>query len=494
MSRRLVVSIALAVVIVSALSVRLSNPELHTDEITYMSSVLESMVQGSVFPVQGSGELFVNKPPLALWLMRLSCELLGPSPFAARLPSVLVAAATAVVLYLFAAAVFGEGVGILAALLFAFNPGPLVLHGIRSATPDALEILVMTSAIVLLEFWRRRRRPWMLACLVAFVAASAWVKSPFAVAVFLVYLLATEVPARRAGQGTPRFAATVALVVGVWLGAYLLWLGTLSAGTSPRAVAKRLLVQQYAQRIEGKIGGYRGPGYYLSSTVRDFGPLLLLPAGAVAAGWLASRRGWRPARHDVACLVVWSLAAPVLATASASKLPWYAYLSYPGIALLLAVSAHRLAQAVSDRRSVQSAILAASVLVLVWRLPADRVWPAEAQYRGLTGRLWEIVSRDPEIVVIAGPDFRATRGSDDAYREARLFIRTLLWRESRASSGPDACRALLVNHLRDVPAVEEMDVVELYRPPTRRRGAGLWLVDGCDGWLREQLTGTESWR
>jgi 4-amino-4-deoxy-L-arabinose transferase-like glycosyltransferase len=485
--RRLATSIVLFAGIALALSVRLDHPGLHTDEITYMSSVLESMVQGTVFPVQGNGALFFNKPPLSLWLMRLSFEALGPSPFAARLPSVLAAAGTAVVLYGFGAAVFGEAVGILAALVFAFTPGILMTHGIRSATPDALEILLVTSAIVALEFWRRRRRPWMLACLVVCVAASAWVKSPFALAVFGVYLLATELPARRAGRRTPRFGATVALAVGAWMVAYLLWLGTLSAAMSTDAVAKRLLLQQYVQRIEGKIGVQRGPDYYLASALHDFGPLWLLPVGAVAAGWWASRRGRQPSDasgHDVACMVVWSLVAPALATASSSKLAWYAYLSYPGIALLLAVSAQRLAQAVSGRRAVQAALLAASVLVLALWLPVDRVWPAQAEYRGLPGRLWEIARRDPEIEIVPGPDFKFLRQSVDADREARLFIRMLFWRQSRVAASPDPCRATLVNRL---PAGSEPeDVVELHRP--MRRGPRLWLVDGCNGWLVEQLT------
>src|SRR5688572_24810165 len=330
--RRLATAILLAVLGVAALSVRLSHPPLHTDEITYMSGVLESMAQGTVFPVYGNGALFVNKPPLSLWMMRLSSEVLGPSPFAARLPSVLAAAVTGAVLYLFGAAAFGEMAGILAALIFLFTPNPLVLHGIRSATPDSLEILLVTSAIVALELWRRRRRPWMLVSLAAFVGAAAWVKSPFALVVFLVYLLATELPARRAGRGTPRLILTLALAVGVWTAAWLLWMGVLSSELSPSQVARTLLVQQYAKRIEGKMGKLGGPDYYLKTTVHDFGPLLLLPAAAFA---LSFRRGWRrPSRHDVACLAVWALAAPVLATVSASKLPWYTYLSYPGIALL----------------------------------------------------------------------------------------------------------------------------------------------------------------
>jgi len=482
--RRLATSIALAVVAASVLSVRLSHPQLHVDEITYMSSVLESMSQDSVLPVNGDGSPFVNKPPLALWLIRLSFELLGPSPFAARLPGVLAAVATAVVIYLFGAAVFGEMAGILASLIFVLTPGILRLHGIRSATPDALEILLVTSAIILLESWRRHRRPWLLPCLVAVMAASAWVKSPFALVVFIVYLLATELTARRAGLGTPRLGATVAWVAGVWIAAWFLWLGTLSAAASPRAVTRQLLVEQYARRIEGSLvkAHVRGTGFYLASTVKDFGPLLLLPAGAVAAG-IASRRGWRPSRHDVACLAVWSLAAPVLATASVSKVPWYAYLSYPGIALLLAVSAKSLAQAVSDRRSVEAAFLAATLLVLVWRLPAGRVWPAEAKYRGPAGRLWEIARREP-IAVVPGPRFRPLQlpqHSDDG-REAWLYLQMLLWK-SRDSPHSAACRGVLVNRRGDVAGAG--DVLELHRLKRTNVGLFLW-VDGC-GELRERI-------
>lgn len=495
--RRLAVCIVLAAVIALSLSVRLSHPPLHTDEITYMSSVLESKIQGTVFPVQGNGVLFLNKPPLAFWLMRLSYEVLGPSPFAARLPSALVTAGTGVVLYLFGAAVFGEAVGVVAALVLVFTPGLLAVHGIRSATPDALEILLVTSAIACLELWRRRRRPWMLACMVVCVGVSSWVKSPFALVVFLAYLLATELPARRADQGTPRLGATVALVAGVWLGIYLLWLGTLSTAISPRAVAKRLLVQQYADRIEGQMGKLEGPGFYLKSVVGDFGPLLLLPLGAMAmmaVGWIAARRGGKLSvllsRNDAACLVAWSLAAPVLATASASKLSWYAYLSYPGIALLVAVSARLLAQGVSGRKSVRAALLAATVLVVAWRawrMPLDRVWPAEARYHGITGRLWEIARHDPDVVLVPGPGFELTRQREDAGREARLLIRALFWLQAERPKGPDACRAVLVNHRRHAAPQK---VLELYRP-VRKRGTPLLLVDDCDGWLLEQLTGKE---
>lgn len=490
--RRIATAIALAIAVALLLSFRLGHPMLHTDEITYMSGNLEAMSQGVVFPVKGDGRLFANKPPLALWMIRLSFEVLGPSPFAARLPSVLTASATAVVIYLFGSILFAEWVGILAALIFALTPALAALHGIRSATPDSLEILFITSAIACLEIWRRRRRPWALAGMVVLVGASAWVKSPFALVVFLAYALATEWTARRAGLGTPRPALTLALVVGVWAVASCLWVGVLVGDTSPRAV-QRLFNQQYVRRIEGRLGRHhiKGRDYYLDSVARDFGPLLLLPVGALAAGWLASRRGRNPARplsrHEVTCLMVWALAAPALASVSANKLEWYAYLSYPGMALLLAVSARRLAQAAADRPPVQAALLAATVLLLVWRLPVDSLWPAEPQYRSLTGRFWEIVRRD-QVAVVPGEGFHFFCRQDDHCREARLLIRALLFEQHGSSRGQGSCRALLVNHRRDV--LERRTVLTLSKPT--RGNAGLFLVDQCGGRLREELAGSGS--
>lgn len=483
--RRLFTALALALVAVSVLSIRLSNPELHTDELTYMSRVLESMTQGTLLPVQGNSTLFMNKPPLVFWLMRLSFNILGPSPFAARLPSVLAATATSLLLYLFGSARFGERAGILAALIFPLTPGLMALHGIRSATTDSLEILLVTSAIVALESWRRRRRPWILAVLALLVGLTAWVKSPFGLIVFLAVLLATEWPARRAGQGTPRFGVTAACVAGIWLVFYALWLGALSLATSTRVVMNRLLVQQYAERIEGRISAYhvQGPGYYPMTIAQDFGPLLLLPAGAAALAFFAARRRWPSPRHEVIFLLVWALAAPALGTASISKRPWYAYMSYPGISLLLAASADRLAQAAARRRSVQTALLAGVALLHASRIPNDLVWPKEAQYRGFAGRLWEIAHHDSRIRVVPGPRFQLPRQHDIRYREGRLFVRFLFWDSAERKPIPGSCRATLFSSPKAIP--QGVDALEIQRPT--RRDSPLYLMDDCGGRVRDQV-------
>ncbi|MDX2000007.1 MAG: glycosyltransferase family 39 protein [Thermoanaerobaculia bacterium] len=459
-------------------SFRLEHPELHADEITYLNAVFESQLQGRVFPVQGDGQLFLNKPPLSFWAMRISFELLGPTPFAARLPSVLFAAATATLLFLFGSARFGRRVGLLAALIFAFTPSPLVTHGLRAATPDALEILLVTVGVCGLETWRRCRVGWALAATTVAIAATAWVKSPFAVLVFLVYWLATEWFARRAGQGTPRLLASLGLVVVAWGLAFTAWFAVLAADTSPRAVTKRLFNQQYGRRIEGRLGKshLQGPSFYLETTVADFGPLLALPLASGVWFLIVRRRNAHvDAPVDAARQLPWATAAPLLASVSASKLPWYAYLGYPGMALLLAASGSALARGPHWRRLLVPVV--AGILVL--RLPLADAWPESPRYRGLVGHLWQLAQDDATIVFVPAPDLELPRQRDVAYREARFYLRTLLKRPTatRAST----CRAVLQNQPRTGTELQ----IELYRP--NDEGVGLWLVDECGGRLVTEL-------
>lgn len=480
--KHLVIASGLFVAITLVFSFRLSHPELHADEITYLNAVFESQLQGRVFPVQGDGQLFLNKPPLSFWAMRISFEVLGPTPFAARFPSVLFSAATATLLFLFGAVRFGRLVGLLAALVFAFTPSPLVTHGLRAATPDALEILLVAVGLCGLETWRQRRAGWALAATTVAIAATAWVKSPFAVLVFLAYWLATEWFARRAGHGTPRLLASLALVVVAWGLAFCAWFAVLAADTSPRAVTKRLFNQQYGRRIEGRLGKshLQGPSFFLQTTVADFGPLLALPLASGVWFLIQRRRKVRVgAPVDAASLLPWATAAPLLASVSASKLPWYAYLGYPGMALILAASGSALTRGPLFRRLLIPVV--AGVLVL--RLPLSDAWPESPRYRGLMGHLWQLAQDDATIVVVPAPDLELPRQRDVSYREARFYLRTLLKRPSVVREG--SCRAVLQNQ----PSSGTELQIELYRP--NDEGVGLWLVDECGGRLVTAL-GTHS--
>jgi hypothetical protein len=130
---------------------------------------------------------------------------------------------------------------------------------------------------------------------------------------------------------------------------------------------------------------------------------------------------------------------------------------------------------------VQATFWAVCVSLLVWRLPAGEVWPAEERRRGAAGRLWTLAHRNPQIALVAAPGFQLTRQPGE--REARLLLRMLLWRQSRSISGLGPCRAILVNYTR-LPARD--DVVVLSRPT--RRHPGILIIDHCGGWLHYELT------
>ena len=154
------------------------------------------------------------------------------------------------------------------------------------------------------------------------------------------------------------------------------------------------------------MGAIEGPFYYAERLARDFGPLLLVPAAAAALA-LARKRG---ISNDAACFVVWGLGCRPWRASQRANTPGISHLSYPGVALVVAISV----QAISRRPAVRAAVLIAVVLAAAWRLPLEEGWPADSRYHSRVGRLWELTRQHPEIVIVDGPDFQLPRGRDDA--------------------------------------------------------------------------------
>ena len=143
-------------------------PLVDRDEPRFAEATREMLErQDFLVPYFNHGYRF-DKPILIYWCQAASVMLLGESEFAVRLPSVLAAALTAGVLYLFGRRAVSESVGIWAALIFTTSLQTLV-HA-KMAVADFVLILFMTSASWAgwellhpperVEAPRRLRNPW----------------------------------------------------------------------------------------------------------------------------------------------------------------------------------------------------------------------------------------------------------------------------------------------------------------------------------------------
>ncbi|MFD7712945.1 ArnT family glycosyltransferase [Streptomyces sp. NPDC059786] len=92
-----------------------------------------------------ANSITVDKPPAALWPMALSVRIFGLSSWAILVPEVLMAVATAGVLYAALRRRFGPAAGLIAGAVFALTPVAALMF--RFNNPDALLALLMTVTV-----------------------------------------------------------------------------------------------------------------------------------------------------------------------------------------------------------------------------------------------------------------------------------------------------------------------------------------------------------
>jgi len=142
------------------------------DESLYGISAWEMLCnhQWLATTFRGSIDYYNTKPPLNIWLLALSFKAFGPNLISLRLPSILSAWITVLVLQLYAKRTFGPLVSILSSLVLATSFGFLYDHAGRNANTDALFALLVLLTVVTL--WAARDRPWLVLWLAPILAAT----------------------------------------------------------------------------------------------------------------------------------------------------------------------------------------------------------------------------------------------------------------------------------------------------------------------------------
>ncbi len=113
-------------------------PLLDRDEPRFAEASREMLQTGNFVVPMFNGEPRYAKPPLIYWAQAASFRVLGENAFAARLPSLLATAGTALVLYAWGLELGGLGAGLIAALGYALCLQTMQQG--RVATADALMI------------------------------------------------------------------------------------------------------------------------------------------------------------------------------------------------------------------------------------------------------------------------------------------------------------------------------------------------------------------
>jgi 4-amino-4-deoxy-L-arabinose transferase-like glycosyltransferase len=202
---------------------------------TYYSAAVKSMTTSVSNFLFGSfdpyGVVTVDKPPMALWPQVVSVLVFGFHGWSLLLPEVLAGVAAVFVLHRTVRLWAGEGVALLAALIFALTPITVTIN--RTNNPDTLLVLFLVAAAYAVTrsiqaSSARGRTTWLWWC-AFFVGCGfvtkmlqAWIVVP---ALVLAYLVGTTGPVRR--RLLDVLGAGVVLVVSSfwWVALHAIWPG-----------------------------------------------------------------------------------------------------------------------------------------------------------------------------------------------------------------------------------------------------------------------------
>jgi 4-amino-4-deoxy-L-arabinose transferase-like glycosyltransferase len=351
---------------------------IHWDEAVYATIARELATDGRWFPLTYFGELYLNKPPLGFWILRIASGLGGDALAVLRLPAVAAGVALVVLLLAVASRWLTRTSAAFGAIVLLLTPLALSNHALRGATFDAILTLLVTGACAAAVASRLEDRPRLFRASLAFAAVSVGFKGLAGPALAAVVVFAIELvgagpdtpPLARLRSATLRAAALLAVGLTVWG----LWLLALR-GSGGQDLFERLVVGDLLRRGTGDlVAAHRQPaGFYLARLVRDFGWTLVAWMPLVVAAFSRPQAATIEMRDRrlARMLLAWPAALLLGLSASGSKVAWYALPVWTGVALGLATGVELALR--RGGRGTRVAVAAVAMLLLAGRaLEAER--------------------------------------------------------------------------------------------------------------------------
>jgi 4-amino-4-deoxy-L-arabinose transferase-like glycosyltransferase len=312
-------------------------PLIDRDEPRFAEASREMRQSGDFVIPRVNGEYRFDKPPLIYWCQVASAKVFGESDFSVRFPSVLFAAATAVLTAIWGARLYGPRIGLWSGIIFG-TCLQLFIHG-RAAVADMPMIFFFLGATWIA--WERITKPqsrWLWFAFYLSLALGFLAKGPIALLPVLFpaifYLSQRKRFSLHPGSA---FLGTLLLVliVGTWgIPALIATKGEFFAIGIGRHVVMRSVAPMQSHGGNGLIGYVLSLPFYLFTIFFSFFPWCVFLPGMISR----LRQGVDLAeRYLLAGIGLVFLVFTLIQT----KLPHYTLPAFPLLAILTAKYLHR---------------------------------------------------------------------------------------------------------------------------------------------------------
>jgi 4-amino-4-deoxy-L-arabinose transferase-like glycosyltransferase len=307
-------------------------PLIDRDEPRFAEASREMRQSGDFVIPRVNGEYRFDKPPLIYWCQVGSAQLFGESDFTVRFPSVLFAAATAVLTAMWGARLYGPKIGLWSGIIFG-TCLQLFIHG-RAAVADMPMIFFFLGATWVA--WERMAKPrsrWLWFAFYICLALGFLAKGPIALLPVLFppifYLSQKKGFSFNAGSAVLGVLLLV-LIVGAWgIPALIATKGEFFAIGIGRHVVMRSVAPMQSHGGNGLIGYVLSLPFYLLTIFFSFFPWCIYLPGT----FLRLRRGLDlPERYLLGGITLVFLIFTLIQT----KLPHYTLPAFPLLAILTA--------------------------------------------------------------------------------------------------------------------------------------------------------------
>ena len=294
------------------------------DEATYGVIAREMVRSGNWLIMTYDGHVWLEKPPLGIWMIALSYKMFGISEFSVRLFSALCGWGTILVTYAIGAKLFNRWTGFLAGM-FLLTAKHFTQHA-RLGFMDAP--LVLFISLALLFFWMGREKNRFFYLSGVFLGLAFLTKGFAALLVIPVTWLYCAWAGELSILKKPSY--WLGILLGLWV--VIPWNAYAVFRDSQQYASdfQQQVLQRFMKPIEDHPGGL---GFYFKVMTNKFRPWIFLVFPALP---FFVFKAIRMKSKEMMFVVVWIACAFGMWTLVRTKLHWYILPIYPALSISLA--------------------------------------------------------------------------------------------------------------------------------------------------------------